>query len=175
MCFCWPSRAKLSLLARPSLWFPLEATCSEPSIDMAVRTRGIAWRSHTCLGLGGKCWHHEARLAALGNPHRLLPGRKECGCDVSGIFPDLFRRSAIVWPFLDHRFCVASGLTWHGVWLLQNEPIEKLIDPFRKHAADKGWTVGPVVKFVFDGEVLAPSTTPLSLDCEDDDVIDVHC
>jgi small ubiquitin-related modifier len=51
---------------------------------------------------------------------------------------------------------------------LQDEPMKKLIDSFAK---DMGWNE-KATKLLFDGEVVAPMTTPDDLGLEDDDILD---
>ena len=58
---------------------------------------------------------------------------------------------------------------------MQDDPFHKLFASFREHAKTRGWcSEGAKLKFVFDGEVVGENQTPKELDCEDDDVIDVH-
>lgn len=58
----------------------------------------------------------------------------------------------------------------------QSAPFQKCIDAFRAHAEGEGWiAAGASFKLVFDGERVQPDQTPEGLDCDDGDVIDVHC
>eukprot|EP00873_Tetraselmis_striata_P027346 jgi/Tetstr1/447610/TSEL_034971.t1 len=64
----------------------------------------------------------------------------------------------------------------YKVKIAKSAPFQKCIDAFRAHAEGEGWiAAGASFKLVFDGERVQPDQTPEGLDCDDGDVIDVHC
>lgn len=54
----------------------------------------------------------------------------------------------------------------------RNAPLSQGMERFAQHAAEQGW--GRVVKYMFDGDVIAGNETPEDYGMEEDEVIDVY-
>lgn len=65
-----------------------------------------------------------------------------------------------------------SKLTSDFMSIRMNEPLQKLMDKYKKH---KKLAASATVIFKFDGETMQLHRTPRSYDMEDEDMVDVVC